>query len=206
MGMILLFSPLMIINNDMIQKTAQSVLDTEFGSFEILIFQDEKMVEHVVLKREWKEGDVPLVRIHSKCATGDIFASVFCDCRGQLHEAMKRIQTEGGLLIYLEQEGRGLGLTHKIKAYELQRQGMDTVEADEKMGEGVDVRSYEMVGEILKDGGLQQFVLLTNNPSKMAAMVELGFQVERRVLSVPSKSERGEKYLQVKKTKMKHDL
>lgn len=186
----------------MIHQTAKSTLDTEFGTFDILVYQEDSGLEHVVLIKEWK--DDPLVRIHSKCATGDIFGSVFCDCRLQLHSAMKKIQEQGGILVYLEQEGRGLGLTHKIKAYELQRQGMDTVEADEVIGEGIDDRSYELAAQILGDLDVKSFQLLTNNPDKVKAMNDAGFEVQRVEHVVDAKSERGKKYQETKRKKLGH--
>ena len=188
----------------MLKKTATSLLETEFGSFEIQVFRDEiDGKEHVALLKEW--GDqVPVVRIHSKCATGDIFGSVYCDCRLQLHAGLKKISEEGGVLIYLEQEGRGLGLTHKIKAYELQRAGMDTVEADEHMGEGIDDRTYELAAQMLRSLGIEKLKLLTNNPAKLQGLLDEGFDVEREEHIVQALSERGEKYQQAKREKLGH--
>lgn len=184
------------------KRTAQSQLETEFGPFEIFVYQDDEGKEHVALKKEG--SGVPLVRLHSKCATGDIFGSLYCDCRLQLHTSMRMIQAQGGVLVYLEQEGRGLGLTHKIKAYELQRQGMDTVEADEQIGEGIDTRSYALAGVILKDLQIEAFRLLTNNPEKIQAMEAEGFHVEREELVVEARSERGKKYQETKRSKLGH--
>lgn len=190
--------------NELVQRTAESVVGTEFGEFEILVYREKDSgKEHVVLKKDW--GDkVPFVRVHSSCMTGDIFASVYCDCRSQLHQAMKKISEQGGLIVYLDQEARGLGLTHKIKAYELQRQGMDTVEADEKLGEEVDVREYTLAAEMLEDVGVRSLQLMTNNPMKVQALKNEGFEVKRVEHVVEAKSERGEKYLQTKKQKMNH--
>ncbi len=184
------------------KQTAKSILETEFGTFDIFVYQDDEGKEHVALKKEYDKN--PLVRIHSKCATGDIFASLYCDCRSQLHESMRKIQKEGGVLVYLEQEGRGLGLTHKIKAYELQRQGLDTVEADEKIGEGIDDRSYDLAVDILQDLDLSRFRLLTNNPEKVIAMKEAGFEATREEHIVEAKSERGKKYQETKREKLGH--
>ncbi|MDF2379586.1 MAG: GTP cyclohydrolase II [Candidatus Gracilibacteria bacterium] len=187
-----------------IERMAVSVIETEFGEFEILVYKElESGKEHVVLKKEW--GDlVPLVRIHSSCMTGDIFASVYCDCRSQLHQAMKKVSEQGGLIVYLDQEARGLGLTHKIKAYELQRQGMDTVEADEKIGEGVDLREYELAADMLKDVGVNSLQLMTNNPRKVESLVDQGLEVVRVEHVVKAQSERGMKYLMTKRKKMNH--
>ena len=187
----------------MIQKSAHSVLETEFGDFEILIYTDDRGQEHVVLHKAW-EGDCPTVRIHSKCATGDIFGSTHCDCRSQLHQAMKLIQQQGGLLIYLEQEGRGLGLTHKIQAYELQRQGLDTVEADEVLGKGIDRRSYRLAADILKHLNIHQLTLLTNNPQKLEELEREGLRVQRTSHLVPLDSVKAKGYLQIKQKKLGH--
>ncbi len=187
----------------MTERTATSRLETVFGDFDIHVFRSDDGKEHVALV-SGDLADQPFVRIHSKCATGDIFGSVYCDCRDQLHTALQKISKQGGVLVYLEQEGRGLGLTHKIKAYELQRQGMDTVEADEAMGEGIDERRYDLAGEILKDLGVQKFQLMTNNPQKVQGLIDLGFEVERVDHVVEARSERGELYQQVKEEKLGH--
>ena len=189
----------------MIHRTAQTVLDTEQGTFDFYVYQDTSGKEHMVLVKGW--GDtIPLVRIHSKCATGDIFGSVYCDCRAQLHEALKLIQEQGGMVIYLDQEGRGLGLSHKIMAYELQRQGLDTVEADEQLGNGVDVRNYKLAGEMLKNLGVHSVRLLTNNPKKVEALEAQAILVERVGHVVEMTSERGKKYLRTKAEKLGHEL
>lgn len=187
----------------MIERTATSQLETVFGVFDIHVFRDDQGLEHVALV----SGDLreqPLVRIHSKCATGDIFGSVYCDCRDQLHSALDKISKSGGVVVYLEQEGRGMGLTHKIKAYELQRQGMDTVEADQVLGEGIDDRSYELAADILKDLEVQKLKLMTNNPDKVKSMVDLGFEVERVQHVVEARSERGRHYQEAKEEKLGH--
>jgi len=186
----------------MVTRSATSQLETEFGVFDIHVYRESRGVEHVALVKSW--DDIPLVRLHSKCATGDIFGSVYCDCRLQLHEALHKIQQQGGVLVYLEQEGRGLGLTHKIKAYELQRKGMDTVEADETMGEGIDERSYDLAAEILRDLQIDELQLLTNNPVKLQALEMEGFIVTRQQHQVPAQSERGKRYQCAKAKKLNH--
>lgn len=190
----------------LLQKTAQTELETDFGVFEFVVYLEPATgKEHMALLKPWGEK-VPLIRIHSECATGDIFSSKFCDCGPQLHKGLKLIQQEGGVMIYLRQEGRGLGLGNKIKAYELQRQGADTVEANLQLGRGADERSYELAGEILRDLQVEQAVLLTNNPQKLRALIEQGFQVEQRPHTVVVESDRLKKYLRTKKEKMGHLL
>lgn len=190
----------------LLEKTASTTIETDYGCFEFIVFLEKSNgKEHILLKRPWR-GEAPLVRIHSECATGDIFSSVYCDCRGQLLRAMKRIEKDGGLLIYLRQEGRGIGLTDKIKAYELQRQGKDTVEANVELGREPDERGYDIAAEMLRDQKISSIKLLTNNPAKVKALEEEGFEVERVEHVVKSKSERGERYLKVKKEKMNHEL
>lgn len=194
----LLFSTLMTN----LKKTAESSLETEFGKFRISVFRADDGKEHVALVKDWQA--VPLVRAHSKCITGDSFGSVYCDCRLQLHAAMKRIQEEGGILIYLDQEGRGLGLSHKIQAYKLQEEGMDTFEADKHLGKVPDQREYDVAAEILKMMGVEKCRLLTNNPQKVEALRAQNIQTERVEHVVQSLSERGEKYQATKKEKMGH--
>lgn len=189
-----------------LKKIAQTELETDFGTFEVVVYLEEATgKEHIALVKSFGKN-VPLVRIHSECATGDIFSSKFCDCGPQLHKGLKLIQQEGGVMIYLRQEGRGLGLGNKIKAYELQRQGADTVEANLKLGRGADERNYDIAAEILLDQGVKKFVLLTNNPDKVKALANHGFEVEQRQHQVELDSERGKKYLRTKKEKMGHVL
>lgn len=189
-----------------LKKNAETKLETEFGSFDFIVYLEKKTgKEHIVLKKSWGKK-VPLVRIHSECATGDIFSSTSCDCGPQLDAALKFIAKSGGMLIYLRQEGRGLGLTNKIKAYELQLKGLDTVDANLKLGRGADERSYELAVEILRDLELTNVKLLTNNPLKIDVLSENGFSVEVVPLRIALTSEMGKKYMNTKKTKMGHLL
>lgn len=189
-----------------LKKTAETKLETEFGSFDFVVYQEKKTgKEHIVLKKSWGTK-IPLIRIHSECATGDIFSSTSCDCGPQLNAALRLIAKSGGMIIYLRQEGRGLGLTNKIKAYELQLKGLDTVDANLKLGRGADERSYELAVEILRDLKLSKVKLLTNNPQKIDVLREQGFSVEVVPLRVMMTSERGKKYMLTKKTKMGHLL
>lgn len=201
----------------MITITAETQLETKFGTFRFLVFQEKSSgKEHMVLVKPWaskvlRNGDsarfaTPLVRIHSECATGDIFASTYCDCRAQLQKALRLIARQGGALLYLRQEGRGIGLTAKIKAYELQRKGLDTVEANRQLGRGADERGYGIAAEMLHQLGISTLRLLTNNPEKIKALQEQGFQVQRQALIAPMKTKRGKKYLRAKREKLKHRL
>lgn len=188
----------------MIFKSAETELETHFGTCRFLVYQEKKIgKEHVVLVKPWGKR-VPIVRIHSECTTGDLFGSVFCDCQGQLHKALRIIARHGGALIYLRQEGRGIGLTNKIKAYELQQKGLDTVEANRQLGRKDDERSYEIAEEILNNLKIKKFQLLTNNPEKMRALKNHGFEVERVPLLISLKSSRGKKYLTTKQEKLGH--
>ena len=154
-------------------------------------------------------GDIrsapPVVRIHSQCLTGDVFGSLRCDCRLQLEMAMRRIAEEGaGILLYEEQEGRGIGLMAKLKAYELQDQGMDTVEANEELGFAADCREYELPAEVLKLMGVRSVRLMTNNPAKVAALESAGIKVVERVSAEVEPQESFAGYVRTKQEKMGH--
>ncbi|HEY5253494.1 MAG TPA: GTP cyclohydrolase II, partial [Acidobacteriaceae bacterium] len=154
-------------------------------------------------------GDVssapPIVRIHSQCLTGDVFGSLRCDCRLQLELALRTIAEEGaGILLYEQQEGRGIGLMPKLQAYALQDKGLDTVEANEQLGFKADCRAYELPAEVLKLMGITEVRLMTNNPDKVAALESAGIRVVERLSSVVESQESFEKYLQVKRDKMGH--
>jgi GTP cyclohydrolase II len=153
-------------------------------------------------------GAVPLVRVHSGCVTGDIFHSLRCDCRAQLEAALRRIaNTPNGVLIYLPyHEGRGIGLFKKIKAYALQDQGRDTVDANLEIGEPVDAREYELAAEILRDLGFSQIRLMTNNPAKIEALEDAGIEILDRVPVVVSPGTHNERYLETKRRRMSHKL
>jgi len=153
------------------------------------------------------EGPPPLVRIHSQCLTGDVFHSLRCDCRAQLEIALKSVAQEGrGLVIYEHKEGRGIGLGNKLRAYELQDQGADTVEANERLGFQSDLRSYELPGAILRFFGLKEVRLLSNNPEKVAAVENAGVKVAERVPCLADVLDTREAYLRTKKEKMGHLL
>jgi GTP cyclohydrolase II len=192
-------------------KVAEADFPTQFGFFRIYGFEGktgERVEEAVVLQMgEVSDGEAPLVRIHSQCLTGDVFHSLRCDCRAQLEIALKSIAQEGrGLLIYEHQEGRGIGLLNKLRAYELQDQGADTVEANERLGFDPDLRSYQLPGAILRYMGIKAVRLLSNNPEKVDAVEKAGVEVVERVPCLADVLETREAYLRTKKEKMGHLL
>jgi GTP cyclohydrolase II len=195
----------------MLQKIAEADFPTRFGRFRIYGFDWKSGAtaeEAVVLVRGDLAGDPPpLVRIHSQCLTGDVFHSLRCDCRAQLELALDWIASEDrGLLIYEHQEGRGIGLLNKLRAYELQDHGADTVEANERLGFKADLRSYQLPGEILRYFGLSRVRLLSNNPEKVEAVERAGVQVTERIPCIVAPLDSTEVYLRTKKTKMGHLL
>ena len=195
-----------------LRKVAEAAFPTRFGQFRIFGFDggvDPASVEEaVVLVRGDLSGDPPpLVRIHSQCLTGDVFHSLRCDCRAQLELALERIAGEDrGILIYEHQEGRGIGLLNKLRAYELQDQGADTVEANERLGFKADLRSYQLPGEILRYFGLTRVRLLSNNPDKVEAVERAGIRVVERIPCRAAPLDSTDAYLRTKKTKMGHLL
>jgi GTP cyclohydrolase II len=198
-----------------LRKVAEAEFPTQFGLFRIYGFEGAtsggnggRIEEAVVLKMGDLTGDgPPLVRIHSQCLTGDVFHSLRCDCRAQLEIALKSIAEEGrGLLIYEHQEGRGIGLLNKLRAYELQDQGADTVEANERLGFDSDLRSYALPGAILQYFGLRSVRLLSNNPEKVEAVENAGVQVAERVPCLADIVDTREAYLRTKRERMGHLL
>jgi 3,4-dihydroxy 2-butanone 4-phosphate synthase/GTP cyclohydrolase II len=184
-------------------------LPTEFGNFELIPFiQKSNGLEHVaILKGKWTKEEPVLVRVHSSCVTGDIFHSYRCDCGPQLHEAMRRIEAEGkGAIVYLNQEGRGIGLFNKIRAYKLQEQGRDTVEANLDLGFEDDERDYGVGASILHELGLGKVRLMTNNPVKRAGLEGYGLTVVENVPLVIPPNAHNEFYLETKRNKMGHFL
>ena len=194
-----------------LHKVAEADFPSQFGAFRIYGFEGkwgDRAEEAVVLKMgDLASGGPPLVRIHSQCLTGDVFHSLRCDCHAQLEIALTRVAGEGrGLLIYEHQEGRGIGLLNKLRAYELQDQGADTVEANERLGFGSDLRNYQLPGAILQYFGLRQVRLLSNNPEKVEAVERAGVQVTERVPCLADVVDTRKAYLETKRDRMGHLL
>jgi GTP cyclohydrolase II len=191
-------------------KVAEADFPSRFGNFRIFGFEahfPSGVEDSVVLQMGHISGSPPLVRIHSECLTGDVFHSLRCDCRAQLELALYRIGEEGrGLLIYEHQEGRGIGLMNKLRAYELQDGGADTVEANEQLGFKADLRLYELPGAILNYFGVRAVRLLSNNPEKIAALERAGIEVVERVPCQVEPIATTEDYLRTKKEKLGHLL
>jgi GTP cyclohydrolase II len=188
---------------------AQATLPTRYGRFTIYGFKGNRpQDEALALVHGNVNGNgAPLVRVHSQCLTGDALTSLRCDCRAQLELSLKKIAKAGsGVLLYLAQEGRGIGLMNKIRAYELQDKGMDTVEANETLGFAADARDYDFSAQILKKLGFTKIRLLSNNPEKVRQLEASGIRVTERVPCQPRVSKISRSYLQTKKTKMGHLL
>ena len=184
-------------------EETQSKLPTKYGLFDLYAFRTGEG-EHLCLVKAPLPKN-PLLRIHSECLTGDVFASQRCDCQSQLHASLKKIKKEGaGILIYLRQEGRGIGLFNKIRAYALQDKGFDTVEANEQLGFKADARKYSIAIEIVKRFGITKVRLLTNNPDKVKSLAKEGIKVEQIPLIILSPTTK--KYLHTKKEKLGHLL
>lgn len=191
----------------LVHRVAESRLPTDAGEFKIIGYRnDVDSHEHVALiYGDISNGESVLVRMHSKCLTGDVFHSLRCDCGWQLHTAMKLVAAEGrGVIVYLDQEGRGIGLLNKLKAYELQDKGADTVEANERLGFAPDLRNYGIGAQILLDLGLKSIRPITNNPKKLVGLEGYGLKVDERLpLDAPESAENAE-YLETKRRKLGH--
>jgi 3,4-dihydroxy 2-butanone 4-phosphate synthase/GTP cyclohydrolase II len=197
------------IEANSVERVAVANLPTEWGDFKIAgyrsLISDE---DFVALFKGEMSRDVPtLVRIHSQCLTGDVFGSTKCDCGEQLHRTLQMIQQEGrGAIVYQQQEGRGIGILNKIRAYALQDQGADTVEANVRLGLAVDLREYRQCAEILFDLGLCKVKVISNNPLKLQAVEEAGLKIVERISIEVDSTENAERYLRTKKEKLGHLL
>ncbi|HZE64388.1 MAG TPA: GTP cyclohydrolase II [Pyrinomonadaceae bacterium] len=192
-----------------VERVAVAQLPTEWGDFKIAGYRSLTSSEEFValFKGEMRREVPTLVRIHSQCLTGDVFGSNKCDCGSQLHQTMQMIEREGrGAIVYQQQEGRGIGILNKIRAYALQDEGADTVEANEQLGLAVDLREYKQCAEILFDLGLCQVKVISNNPLKLRALEEAGLRIVERVSIQVEPTENAENYLRTKKQKLGHLL
>ena len=193
-----------------VHKVAETTIPTAIaGEFRCIVYENDvdELLQIAMIKGEIDPEKPVLVRVHSECLTGDIFGSLRCDCREQLHKAMQMIEEEGsGVLLYVRQEGRGIGLVNKIKAYALQEQGLDTVEANEELGFQSDLRNYGIGAQVLADLGVQKMKLITNNPKKMVGLEGYGIHVVEQVKIEIEPNKHNKCYLECKKLKMGHML
>ncbi len=198
-----------IAHETLIRKEEEVSLPTQWGNFRLIAYtQLDNGATHLALKKgEWTNNDPVLVRVHSSCATGDIFGSCKCDCGEQLHRAMQMIEKEGkGLIVYMSQEGRGIGLVNKLRAYHLQEQGLDTVDANLKLGFKADERDYGIGAQILRDLNVSKMRLITNNPVKRSGLEGYGLEIVGTVPIVVVPNEYNKKYLKTKQERMGHKL
>lgn len=196
-------------NETLVEKTVDVKMPTDFGNFQLHAFKDTSNNEdHLVLiKGEWEDDEPILVRVHSSCLTGDIFGSCRCDCGPQLQKAMEMIEKEGkGVIVYMNQEGRGIGLVNKLKAYKLQEEGFDTLEANVKLGFKPDQRDYGIGAQILRNLNVNKMRLMTNNPQKRTGLIGYGLEVVENVAIEIESNEHNEGYLKTKRDKMGHQL
>jgi 3,4-dihydroxy 2-butanone 4-phosphate synthase/GTP cyclohydrolase II len=193
----------------LIRKEVEVSMPTDWGVFQLHAYTQQSTgdVHLALVKGSWKENEPVLVRVHSCCLTGDVFGSQRCDCGGQLHDAMYMVEQEGkGVVLYMNQEGRGIGLLNKLKAYALQEQGLDTVEANIRLGFGMDDRDYGVGAQILRDLGVSKIRLMTNNPKKRAGLKGHGLEIVENVAIEPVSNPHNEKYLRTKRDKMGHEI
>jgi 3,4-dihydroxy 2-butanone 4-phosphate synthase / GTP cyclohydrolase II len=198
-----------IKNESLIERVVDIKMPTKYGDFELIAYQERNTgQEHLALvKGEWKLDEPVLVRVHSSCMTGDIFGSCRCDCGPQLHKAMEMIESEGkGAIIYMNQEGRGIGMMNKLKAYKLQEEGYDTLEANLKLGFKGDERDYGIGAQIIRDLGISKMRLMSNNPTKRTGLIGYGLEIIENVPLEIESNKHNELYLKTKRDKMGHTL
>lgn len=195
--------------DSLIEEIVRVDMPTQYGHFQLIAFQEKGSTnEHLALvKGQWEKDEPVLVRVHSSCFTGDILGSLRCDCGEQLHKAMQAVQAEGkGVVLYMNQEGRGIGLLNKLKAYKLQEQGLDTVEANLHLGFPMDKRDYGIGAQILRYLGVTKLRLLSNNPKKRAGLLGYGLEIVENVPLETPPNEHNEKYLKTKRDKLGHNI
>lgn len=193
----------------LINKEVEIDLPTKYGKFKLIAYkQTNTNEEHLaIVKGEWKQDEPVLTRVHSSCFTGDILGSLKCDCGDQLTLALQQIEKEGkGIVLYMNQEGRGIGLLNKLKAYHLQAQGLDTVEANTKLGFKMDQRDYGVGAQILRDLGASKLKLLTNNPTKRTGLISYGIEIVENIPVLAEINDYNKKYLETKREKMNHKI
>ena len=196
-------------HESLIKREVTINLPTEFGDFEMVAFTQINTGENhlALIKGNWDKEEPVLVRVHSSCVTGDIFGSCRCDCGSQLHKAMQMIAKAGkGCILYMNQEGRGIGLINKLKAYNLQDQGYDTVDANIQLGFKMDQRDYGVGAQILRDLGIAKMKLISNNPTKRAAIVGYGLEIVENIPIEIESNSHNEVYLKTKRDKMGHTI
>ncbi|MEX2483374.1 MAG: bifunctional 3,4-dihydroxy-2-butanone-4-phosphate synthase/GTP cyclohydrolase II [Brumimicrobium sp.] len=193
----------------LVEREVKIKLPTEFGDFDMIAYTDKNSNEEhlAIIKGEWSENEPILTRVHSSCMTGDIFGSCRCDCGPQLHESMRMIEAEGsGVIVYMNQEGRGIGMMNKLKAYKLQEEGLDTIQANEKLGFKSDNRDYGIGAQILRDLGVRKMRLMSNNPTKRTGLIGYGLEVVENVPLEIESNKHNKFYLETKRDKMGHSL
>ncbi len=196
-----------IAHESLIKREISVQMPTKYGDFDLIAYkQKDTDQEHLALiKGTWTENEPVMVRVHSSCLTGDVFGSCRCDCGEQLQKAMERIEAEGkGVIVYMNQEGRGIGLLNKLKAYKLQEQGLDTVEANLQLGFGMDERDYGVGAQIIRDLGIKKMRLLSNNPKKRTGLIGYGLEIIENLPLLVVPNPHNAKYLDTKRAKMGH--
>jgi 3,4-dihydroxy 2-butanone 4-phosphate synthase/GTP cyclohydrolase II len=193
----------------LIHRDIEVDMPTEFGHFKLIAFEqvNTKDVHMALVKGTWEKDEPVLVRVHSSCVTGDIFGSCRCDCGSQLHAAMEMVDREGkGVVLYMKQEGRGIGLLNKLKAYKLQESGLDTVEANLQLGFDMDERDYGVGAQIIRDLGISKIRLITNNPKKRVGLMGYGLEIVENLPIEISPNQHNEHYLRTKRDKLGHTI